>query len=76
MPLPSGMVHTPSRALASGGVPFTCTPAMCTQPRVGSRVPLTRRSSVVLPAPLGPMRAKTLASGTTRSTPWTTSIDP
>ena len=76
MPLPSGMVQTPSRARPSGGEPFTWTPAMWTQPAVGSSVPLTSRSSVVLPAPLGPMRANTVDWGTTRSTPWTTSIDP
>ena len=76
MPRPSGMVHTPRLALASGAVPLMWTPATCTQPSLGSSVPLINRRRVVFPAPLGPMSANTLASGTRRSTPWTTSMVP
>ena len=34
------------------------------------------RTTVVLPAPLGPSRAKTVASGTSRSMPSSTTLSP
>src|SRR4051794_27569048 len=76
MPRPSGIVHTPMRASASVPAPFTCRPAMCTQPAVGVICPLITFSVVVFPPPFGPSRATTLPTGTTRSTPWSTSMRP
>ena len=35
MPRPSGIVHTPIRASASGLAPFTWRPSTCTHPAVG-----------------------------------------
>ena len=63
MPRPSGMLHTPARASRAVDAPLTCTPPMWTQPAVGVSRPLTTIRVVVLPAPLGPSRAKTRSRG-------------
>src|SRR5512142_238793 len=44
------------------------TPATVTLPRLGARVPQSRRIAVVLPAPLAPSRPKTSPRRTPRST--------
>ena len=76
MPRPSGMLHTPARANFSGEAPLTWLPAMWTQPDVDRMRPLITLRVVVLPPPLGPSNANTVAGGTTRLTPCTTSMRP
>ena len=63
MPRPSGMVHTPIRASASGATPFTWRPPMWTHPAVAASWPLATLSVVVLPPPLGPSSATTAPRG-------------
>lgn len=62
---------TPRRLIASGLGPVSTRPRMTTLPAVGLRNPVSRLNRVVLPAPLGPTRACTLPSATSRSTPST-----
>jgi len=72
----AGIVHTPTRARASGFAPVTSTPPMTTAPDEGRICPLIAASVVVLPAPFGPSSPTTLRSGTTRSIPRSTSMRP
>ena len=51
-------------------------PTSVISPESGAVRPRQQRRVVVLPAPLGPSRAKTLPSGTARSTPWSTWMRP
>jgi hypothetical protein len=76
MPRPSGIVQMPMRASASGATPLTWRPSRCTQPAVEASWPLATFKVVVLPPPFGPRSATTEPRGTTRSTPWSTSMRP
>ena len=76
IPRPSGTVQMPRRARSSAETRVTVAPSKHTSPPLGTRVPAHTLSSVVLPPPLGPRRATTDPAGTSRLTPWTTSIGP
>ena len=76
MPLPSGTAQMPWRASFSDDVLPMGVPPTSTSPAVARNRPLSTLSSVDLPAPFGPSRAKMLPAGTSRSTPWSTSIRP
>src|SRR5262245_20195245 len=60
----------------SGGRELTSRPASQTRPLAGVRYPPISRSSVVLPQPDAPSRAKKLPGPTHRLTPWTTGARP
>jgi len=47
----------PSRAISAGRRPVMSRPLNVIRPRVGARKWVSRLKQVVLPAPLGPMRA-------------------
>ena len=76
MPRPSGTAHTPWRANFSRRGLADRRVADQHLAGVGRIRPLMTLSRVDLPAPLGPRRANTLPGGTTRSTPWSTSMRP
>ncbi len=66
----------PRRARAAGPALVTSCPSMRTRPDRGSSSPLTTLNSVVLPAPLGPMRPVTPPSATERETSLSTWAPP
>ena len=76
MPRPSGMAHSPLLTSFSVGLFPTGVSPTSTSPALGRIRPLITLSRVDFPAPLGPSSANTLPGGTTRSTPWSTSIRP
>jgi len=75
-PRPSGMAHIPALVSFSGDRLPTAWSPIRTSPALGRMRPLTTLSSVDFPAPFGPSSANTLPGGTTRSTPWRTSMRP
>ena len=66
----------PASAIASGLKPVIARPSSVTVPRSGSNSPEIRLKAVVLPAPLGPIRACRLRSATAMSTPSTARVPP
>ena len=56
-PCPSGTWAIPARTICSGLRPARSVPVSTMRPRRGLIMPLTARSSVVLPAPLAPSTA-------------------
>ena len=52
------------------------TPSRVTRPLAGLRVPASRRSSVVLPEPFGPIKPMSAPVGTSSDTPWMTGLSP
>ena len=59
---------TPARAAASDRAPVRSRPWKITAPEVGRSAPATMASSVVLPAPLGPIRPQIAPSSTVKPT--------
>ena len=62
---------TPSRHTARGGRPLMSLPSMRTVPASGGIWPLSMLKQVLLPAPLGPMRASIWPASTVKDTPRT-----
>src|SRR5579884_2837220 len=60
----------PQRARRKGGTPSRLRPASRTSPRSGRSSPLIRLTSVVLPAPLGPIRPRISSGIRWRVTSW------
>src|SRR5215210_707218 len=71
-----GTCETPIARMREGWRPQSDLPSSCTSPFRGWSSPLTARSTVDLPAPLGPTMQHTEPSGTSSSTPWSTSPPP
>src|SRR5262245_21208768 len=61
----------PMRAMACGERPAMSRPSNAMRPESGRRKPLTTLNGVVLPAPLGPMSAVTVAALTSNPAPST-----
>ena len=61
----------PSRQRSCGAMPVTSRSLKTTCPPSGTRCPVIRLKSVVLPAPLGPMMALIEPLGTVKETPST-----
>src|SRR5258706_11515295 len=59
----------PRRQRSWGAIPVTSRSLKTTRPPSGSRCPVIRLNSVVLPAPLGPMMALIEPRGTVKDTP-------
>src|SRR6185436_797182 len=54
----------PDREIKLGGKPVMSAPLSRTRPEVGRSTPVTQLKNVLLPAPLGPMIARTCPRGT------------
>jgi hypothetical protein len=76
MPRPSGRWQMPRRLYRCGASPVTSSPSKAMRPERGRTKPVAVRSSVVLPAPLGPSNAMTSPSPTVKSTPRSTVVSP
>src|SRR5215475_1594372 len=76
MPRPSGSRQIPCRANRCGCWPDRFLPLNSTCPDMGRTKPLAVRSSVVLPAPLGPSSATTCPGATARLTLRSTVVPP
>ncbi len=70
--LPWGMSPMPKRAILYGGRPTSSCPLNEMLPLRGGVSPMMERMVVVLPIPLRPKSATTVASFTSRDTPWRT----
>src|SRR2546421_6879490 len=66
----------PSSATSCGLRPATSRPSNTTRPSVGEKIPVMQLKSVVLPAPLGPISAKTSPLATLKLTSSTASKPP
>ena len=66
----------PRRRISSGGSPSVRSPAIVIVPPLHRSSPLITRSTVDLPAPLGPTTQVTVPSAQSRSTPCSTSPPP
>src|SRR5439155_2062734 len=66
----------PSRATRCGGSPRSGVPSNVISPASGRWTPLTQLSSVVLPAPLGPITPSTSPSATSNVTPSSAATPP
>jgi hypothetical protein len=75
-PCPSGTWAMPARTICSGLWPATLWSASRTRPRRGLIMPLTARSSVVLPAPFAPSTAVMPAASAVTVTPSSTVTPP
>src|SRR5215207_7389743 len=71
-----GTCDTPMARMRDGCRPTSDFPSSWTSPLRGWSSPLTARSTVDLPAPLGPTMQQTERSGTSRLTSWRTSPPP
>src|SRR5712692_10846728 len=66
----------PSCAVRCGFEPDMLRPSKMTAPSVGAKIPVMQLNKVVLPAPLGPMRANTSPFGTSKVTSSTATRPP
>src|SRR5712691_1318063 len=73
---PCGTRAIPRATIAAGSFPSSEAPSNVTRPRVGRSRPTIVLSAVVLPAPLGPMRATSSSAWTASETPCRTSTRP
>ena len=71
-----GTWEIPSSRISAGGRPWIVAPRKAIVPSRGRSRPLIARSTVDLPAPLGPTMQVTEPASTSRSTPWSTSPAP
>src|SRR6478609_5619115 len=76
MRCPSITCARPRRAVSRGPMPAIFSPAKVTPPAFQGTRPEIARSSVVLPAPLGPSRVTTSPAPIVMSTPCSTAILP
>ena len=76
MPRPCGTWTTPSRAIFSGGLPFSDSPSSRISPEISGNIPDSARNVVVLPAPFAPSSATISPSLTSRSMSNTTGRRP
>jgi len=73
---PSGTSAMPRSTTRSAGRPRIERPSKSTSPPAGASRPASARSSVLLPAPLAPIKATHSAASTSKSTPCSTSTLP
>src|SRR4051794_811932 len=66
----------PEAAILWGATPTMLSPSKCTPPRVGRYSPVSTLKNVVLPAPLGPIRATIEPVGMAKSTSLTATRPP
>ena len=66
---PSGIWEMPAETIRSGGYPLMVRPSKATLPSPMGTSPEMAFNRVDLPAPLAPMRATILPSGTVKETP-------
>src|SRR5262245_19144753 len=65
----------PRRAIRCAGWPAISAPAKRMEPDVGTRTPLSTLTSVVLPAPLGPINPR-ISPGSTAGETWSSATNP